>query len=97
MPVYLGSVWILTCGRSGLQEGVAPGPGQGRQAPGEGQEPISDGCSRAAGRAVTVTPFEVSDLSLSREKGALTVLSTRGEVVGEETRSAQQAGKFFRP
>ena len=44
-----------------------------------------------------MTPFEVSDLSLSREKGALTVLSTRGEVVGEETRSAQQAGKFFRP
>lgn len=25
MPVYLGSVWILTCGRSELQEGVAPG------------------------------------------------------------------------
>lgn len=90
MPVYLGSVWILTCGRSGLQEGVAPGPGQGRQALGKGK-------SQSLMVEVTVTPFKVSDLSLSREKGALTVLSTRGEVGGVETRSAQQARKFFRP
>ena len=35
MPVYLGSVWILTWGRSGLQEWVAAGLGQGQQALGE--------------------------------------------------------------
>ena len=46
--------------------------------PGEGQEPIPDGHSHA------VTPFKVSDLSLSREKGALMVLSTLGEVVGRD-------------
>ena len=53
-------------------------PGVRSAGPGEGQEPIPDGRSHA------VTPFTVSDLSLSREKGALMVLSTRGEVVGRD-------------
>lgn len=71
-------------------------PGARSAGPGEGQEPIPDGHSRAVGRAVTVTPFKVSDLSLSRETGALMVLSTQGRQRAE-TGSDQQARKFFWP
>lgn len=71
MPVYLGSVWILTCGRSGLQEGVAPGQGQGWQALGEGKsQRLIVAALLTVGRAGTVSPpFRMRNVRHRGRKG----------------------------